>query len=162
MTSSSSPGMDPGVKSHGMKADPPGYLWSKYEYFLMSRWWDILHSSCLNVKLWSNSTNRTEVRPNEQTNNQTYERKDENYIPLYINAGGIKMSQLVSIFFIYFQLKCTFLLLQHRFCIHNGKRKLKLATCTFRIVYIRSPVFVLCCEYILENVEKKFTAWFFF
>ena len=22
-------GMDPGVRSHGMKADPPGYLWSK-------------------------------------------------------------------------------------------------------------------------------------
>ena len=28
-------GMDPGVRSHGMKADPPGYRWSKYECFLM-------------------------------------------------------------------------------------------------------------------------------
>ena len=89
--------MDPGVRSHGMKADPPGYLWSKYECFLMSGWWDILHSSCLHVKLWSNSTNRTEVRTNEQTNERTNKRmnictdqqKDENYIPLGINAGGI-------------------------------------------------------------------------
>ena len=63
--------MDPGLRSHGMKADPPGYLWSKYECFLMSGWWDILHSSCLNVKLWSNSTNGTEVRTNEPTNERT-------------------------------------------------------------------------------------------
>ena len=63
--------MDPGVRSHGMKADPPGYLWSKYECFLMSGWWDILHSSCLHVKLWSNSTNGTEVRTNKQTNEHT-------------------------------------------------------------------------------------------
>ena len=74
--------MDPGVWSHGIKANPPGYLWSKYEYFLKSGWWDILHSSCLNVKLWSNSTNGTEVRTNERT----HKRKDENYIPLGINA----------------------------------------------------------------------------
>ena len=90
-------GMDTGVRSHGMKADPPEYLWSKYECFLMSGWWDILHSSCLNVKLWSNSTSGTEIRTNEQTNERTNERtnirtderKDENYIPLGINAGGI-------------------------------------------------------------------------
>ena len=37
----------------------------------------------------ANSTNVTEVRTNEQTNIQTDERKDENYIPLGINAGGI-------------------------------------------------------------------------
>ena len=30
-----------------------------------------------------------EVRTNKQTNIQTDERKDENYIPLGINAGGI-------------------------------------------------------------------------
>ena len=30
------PGMDPGVRCHGMKANPTGYLWSKYEGFLMS------------------------------------------------------------------------------------------------------------------------------
>ena len=82
--------MDPGLRSHGMKANPPGYLWSKYECFLICGWWDILHSSCLHVKLWSNSTNRTEVR----TNKQTYERKDENYIPLGINAGGIKTKNI--------------------------------------------------------------------
>ena len=28
--------MDPGVRCHGMKANPTGYLWSKYECFLMS------------------------------------------------------------------------------------------------------------------------------
>ena len=75
--------MDAGVRRHGMKADPPGYLWSKYECFLMSGWWDILHSSCLHVKLWSNSMN-------QRTNIQMEERKDKNYISLGINAVGIK------------------------------------------------------------------------
>ena len=28
--------MDPGVRCHGMKANPTGYLWSEYECFLMS------------------------------------------------------------------------------------------------------------------------------
>ena len=28
--------MDPWVRCHGMKAKPTGYLWSKYECFLMS------------------------------------------------------------------------------------------------------------------------------
>ena len=28
--------MDPWVRCHGMKANPTGYLWSKYECFLMS------------------------------------------------------------------------------------------------------------------------------
>ena len=91
--------MDPGLRSHGMKADPPGYIRSKYECFLMNAWWDILHSSCLHVKLLNNSTNGTEVRTNEQTNERTNirtdEQKDENYIPLDINAGGIK-SQVVN------------------------------------------------------------------
>ena len=59
--------MDPGVRSHGMKADPPGYLWSKYECFLMSGWWDILHSSYFNIKLWRNSTNGTKLWMNRHT-----------------------------------------------------------------------------------------------
>ena len=33
--------MDPGVRCHGMKANPTGYLWSKYECFLMSGCQDI-------------------------------------------------------------------------------------------------------------------------
>ena len=74
--------MDPGIRSHGMKADPPGYLQSKYECFLMSGWWDILHSSCFNVKL-------CEVIPRT---GQNYKWKDENYTPLCINAGSIKMT----------------------------------------------------------------------
>ena len=28
--------MDPRVRCHGMKANPTGYLWSRYECFLMS------------------------------------------------------------------------------------------------------------------------------
>ena len=86
--------MDPGVRSHGMNADPPGSLWSKYECFLMSGWWDSHHSSSLNVKLWIPRTGQkyewTNKRTNEWTNIQTDEQKDENYIPLGINAGGIK------------------------------------------------------------------------
>ena len=35
------PGMDPRVQCHGMKANPTGYLWSKYECFLMSGCQDI-------------------------------------------------------------------------------------------------------------------------
>ena len=87
--------MDPGVRSHGMKANPPGYLWSKYECFLMSGWWDILHSSCFNVKLWSNSTNGTKLR----TDKWMDEQKDENYmyIPLGINARGIKRRKLYTL-----------------------------------------------------------------
>ena len=81
MTSSPTP-----VRSHGMKTDLPGHLWSKYECFLMSGWWDILHSSCFNLKLWSNSTNGTKLR--------TDERKNKNYIPLRINAGGYNDSPL--------------------------------------------------------------------
>ena len=30
------PGMDPGVQCHGIKIDPPGYLWSKFEGFRTS------------------------------------------------------------------------------------------------------------------------------
>ena len=57
-------GMDPEVTSHGIKADPPGYVWSKYECFLMLSCWDIPHLRNFNVKLWSNSTNGTESRKN--------------------------------------------------------------------------------------------------
>ena len=66
MISSPTRGMDPGVRRHGMKADPPVHIWSKHECFLMSGWWEILHSSCLHVKPWSNSTNGTEVRTNRK------------------------------------------------------------------------------------------------
>ena len=33
--------MDPSVRCHGMKANPTGYLWSKYECFLMSGYKDM-------------------------------------------------------------------------------------------------------------------------
>ena len=35
------PGIDPGIRCHGMKANPTGYLWSEYECFLMSGSQDI-------------------------------------------------------------------------------------------------------------------------
>ena len=45
----------------------------------------------------ANSTNVTEVRTNEptneHTNGRTDERKGENYIPVGINAGGIKIHE---------------------------------------------------------------------
>ena len=34
-------GMDPGVMSHGIKADPLGYLCSEYDCFLMRGYWDM-------------------------------------------------------------------------------------------------------------------------
>ena len=37
----------------------------------------------------ANYTNVTEARTNEHTNGRMDEQKDENYIPLGINAGGI-------------------------------------------------------------------------
>ena len=73
--------MDPGVRGHGMKADPPGYLWSKYECFLMSGSWDIPHLRNLHDKLVVNSTN---------------ERKGENCFPLGITAGGIITGRISS------------------------------------------------------------------
>ena len=35
------PGLDPAARCHGMKANPTGYLWSKYECFLMSGFQDM-------------------------------------------------------------------------------------------------------------------------
>ena len=85
--------MDPRVRSHGMKADPPGYLWSKYECFLMSGWWDIPHLRNFNVKLWSNSTNGTESRKHDSTNEHTNGRTERRklYTPLHKCWGTIKL-----------------------------------------------------------------------
>ena len=67
------------------------------------------------------------------------------------------MKKWVSIFF---SNSDAFLLPQRIFCIHNGKKKAKIGyclskPCTFRFFNIRSPVFVLFHEDILENVKKK-------
>ena len=63
-------------------------------------------------------------------------------------------------YFIYlFNSNAYFLLLQHRFCIHNGKRKLKLATVSANHVlsyFFTSDRQLFLCEYILENVEKDY------
>ena len=72
-----------------------------------------------------------------------------------------------AFFSFFIQLKCTFLLLQHRFCIHNIKRKLQLAIFLFlRTLYFSFYFifylfiyfyffFFMFCEYILENVGRK-------
>ena len=48
-------GMDPGYRSYGMKADPPGYLCSKYECFLKTvASYDLLKN--LEIKLYHSVT----------------------------------------------------------------------------------------------------------
>ena len=69
-------GMDPGVRSHGMKADPPEYLWSKYECFLMSGSCDIPHLRSLHIKLCL-KFHICDGVTNERMNKQTNGRKDE-------------------------------------------------------------------------------------
>ena len=59
--------MDPGIRSHGMKADPPGYLWSKYECFVMSGSGDIPHLRNFNAKRGGKFYER-DGRTNEHTN----------------------------------------------------------------------------------------------
>ena len=41
LTSSPTPGMDPGVRCHGTKGNSIGYPWYKYEYFLTTGCQDI-------------------------------------------------------------------------------------------------------------------------
>ena len=60
---------------HGPWGQESWYLWSNYECFMMSGWWDIRHLRKFNLKLWSNSMNGAESRMNEQTNKHTYGRK---------------------------------------------------------------------------------------
>ena len=75
--------MDPGVRE--WKPTLQGTYGPNMSVF----WWVVgdIYSSCLHVKLWSNSMNGTEVRMNIHTD----EWKDENYIPLGINARCIKI-----------------------------------------------------------------------
>ena len=63
--------MDPGVQCHGMKANPTGYLWSKYEYFLMSGCQDIDFLKTLTK--WNGNGNG-----NENRNGNVYDRGDYN------------------------------------------------------------------------------------
>ena len=85
--------MDPGVRSHGMKVDPPGYLWSKYECFLMSGSWDIPHlrNSVKNIVV--NSMNVTDAQTNEGTNKRTkgWTERSKLYTPRY-KCRGYKYS----------------------------------------------------------------------
>ena len=59
--------MDPGVRCHGMKANPTGYLWSKYECFLMSGCQDIDFKKTL-----------TKWNGNGNGNGNAYDRGDYN------------------------------------------------------------------------------------
>ena len=63
--------MDPGVRCHGMKANPTGHLWSKYECFLMSGCKDIDLSKTLTK--WNGNGNR-----NGNGNGNAYDRGDYN------------------------------------------------------------------------------------
>ena len=58
-----------------MKADPPDYLWSKYECFLMSGSWDIPHLRNSHKKLWLKFHVRDGCT-NKQTNEHTNERTE--------------------------------------------------------------------------------------
>ena len=58
--------MDPGVRCHGMKANPTGYLWFKYECFLMS--------GCKDIRLLENFT----AKWNGNGNGNAYYRGDYN------------------------------------------------------------------------------------
>ena len=92
----------------------------------------------------------------------------EKFSCVYSNMPG-KKGRFVGILFIFFifffkfQRKCIFLFLQHRFCIHNGKRKLMLTNVSANLVlfyFLRviASFFVLFYEYILEKCGKKFTV----
>ena len=70
--------MNPGAKTHGMKADPLKYPWFKYECFLLSEWLERYTHPKLGGKLYERDRQK-----------RTKEQKDENYIPFGINAGGI-------------------------------------------------------------------------
>ena len=56
-----------------MKANPPGYLWSKYEYFLMSGCQDIDFYKTLTK--WNGNGNGNE---NKNGNGNAYDRGDYN------------------------------------------------------------------------------------
>ena len=52
--------MNPMAKTHGMKADPLRYLWSKYECFLLNGWREILFKGNFNKNFEVNSTKMME------------------------------------------------------------------------------------------------------
>ena len=57
--------MDPGVRCHGMKANPIGYLWSKYECFLTT--------GCQDIDFWNTLT-----KCDGNGNGNVYDRGDYN------------------------------------------------------------------------------------
>ena len=80
--------MDPGVRCHGMKANPTGYLWSKYECFLMSGCQDIDFQKTL-----------TKWNGNGNGNGNAYDRGDYNS-SFALRAVELKISFFVSILLI--------------------------------------------------------------
>ena len=66
------------------------------QIWMLSDEWLVRYTPLENVKLGSNSTNGMESWTNKQTNEWTYKRKDENYIPLSINARGVIKGQISS------------------------------------------------------------------
>ena len=67
MTSSPTPGQEPWGEESWNESQPSRVPMVQI-WMLSDEWlWDILHSSCFNVKLWSNSTNRTKLQTDERT-----------------------------------------------------------------------------------------------
>ena len=79
--------MNPGANTHGKKADPLRDSWSKYE--CVGEILPIKGTSTENFEVNSTYATESNERTNEHTNGRTDTRKDESYIPLCINAGGI-------------------------------------------------------------------------
>ena len=87
--------MHPGVRSHGMKADHPGYLWSKYEWFLMNGSPLEKHFMQLCGKLVVNFTYVTHERACVRTERRTL------YTPRY-KCRGYKIGSLQIVLLLLF------------------------------------------------------------
>ena len=61
--------MDPGVRSHGIKANRPGYLWSKYECFLRVGCRDM--NEKLAYKTWTQCDGNTDMDVDDRDDNNS-------------------------------------------------------------------------------------------
>ena len=83
--------MDPEVRSHGMKANPPGYLWSKYERFLASGCQDMN----LNIELLTQCDWNVNADDYNRSLFTLYRRaKNKVIVPPYTLKSRPKMSSL--------------------------------------------------------------------
>ena len=78
--------MDPGVRCHGMKVNPIGYLWSKYECFLTTGCQDI-------------DSKKTSTKLNGNRNGNAYDPGDYNS-SFALRAVELKMHVLINVYFL--------------------------------------------------------------